>query len=153
MSKLTRAQKEQLKRCIIDCTVRRLTFAEMQQYIKERLQIDISTDYLSHVRSSLRRDSQKLLNVYHKDRFAFIDEVFFKRVKEYENYQNILQNIIANNADKPEVQIKAVAELNDITVSLTNMFQDLPYITRLGVDAFFPPPIAAATSPESSDVN
>lgn len=48
-------QKEQLRRCVIDCTVRHLTFADMQQYIKEKLQIDISTDYLRHVRSSLRQ--------------------------------------------------------------------------------------------------
>ena len=102
----------------------------MQQYVTEKMQVDISIDYLRHVKSSLRKDSQKQLSIYQKDRFAYIEEVFFKRITEYENNQDILRNIIANNADKPEVQIRAVAELNDISV-LMHLRNSTSHITSM----------------------
>lgn len=58
-----------------------------------------------------------------------------------------MRNIIANNADKPEVQIKAVAQLIEITRSLSDMFDGLPLIIKSAVvDAF--PPKSTVTSPK-----
>jgi hypothetical protein len=146
MSKLSQTQKEQLKRCVIDCTVRRLTLSEMHQYIIEKMQVDISTDYLRHIKSSLRKDAIKQLTIYQKDKFAYLDQLFFKRVAELESSQDILRNIIANNADKPEAQIKAVAQLNEITRSLSDMFDALPLIIKSAVVDEFPPLTATATA-------
>jgi hypothetical protein len=135
MSKLTQAQKEQLKRCVIDCIVRRLTLIDTQQYVKQKMHVEISTEYIRHLRSSLKHDLENQLKTYAIDRTAYIDEMVFKRMAELEDNQTILRNIIDNNEDNPEAQIKAVAELNETTVLIANLFELLPQITRLGVDA------------------
>ena len=70
------------------------------------------------------------------DRTAYIDEMVFKRIAELEDNQTILRNIIDNNEDNPEAQIKAVAELNETTILISQLFEMLPSITSLGVDAF-----------------
>lgn len=154
MSKFTQAQKEQLKRCVIESTVRRLTFVEMQQYVKEKMQLEISIDYLGRIKNSLRKDSQKQLSIYHKDKFAFVEEIFFKRVKEYEHYQHILHDIIANSPDNPIAQVKAIHELSEITASLANLFHDLPGILSYGVDSFprTPPTPTTTTTPSESPI-
>ena len=60
----------------------------------------------------------------------------FQRVKELEQNQDILRRIIEHNDDKPEVQVKAVVALNETTVLIRNLFEMLPNICSLGVDAF-----------------
>jgi transposase len=70
MSKLTKEQKEQLKTCVVDSTIRHLTTIEMQQYVREKMGVDISIDYLWHVKSDIKKDSEAELNLYQKDRFA-----------------------------------------------------------------------------------
>jgi hypothetical protein len=135
---LTYAQRESLKKAVLTATIQRLTIAETQQYVKEKLGLDMSPDYIWKIKSNLRKASQNQLVIYQKDRFAYIEELFFKRVAELENNQDILRNIIAKNEDRPEAQIKAVAELNQITVLLGKFFELLPSIARLGIDAFPP---------------
>ena len=153
MVHLTYAQRESLKKVVLTASIQKLTISETQAYIKDKLDFDMSLDYIWRLKSSLRKDSRKQLSIYQKDKFAYMDEVFFKRVEEYQNYQNILYTLIANNKDKPEAQVKAVAEISKITESFINLFQDLPAITRLGVDAFPPPTTTAtATTTESPDL-
>jgi hypothetical protein len=136
MSKLSEAQKEQLKRCVIDCTVRRLTLIDTQQYVKQKMHIEISIEYIRHLRSSLKHDLEDQLKTYAIDRTAYIDEMVFKRIAELEDNQTILRNIIDNNQDNPEAQIKAVAELNETSILISQLFEMLPSITSLSVDAF-----------------
>jgi hypothetical protein len=144
MVHLTYAQRESLKKAVLTATIQRLTIAETQQYVKEKLGFDMPLDYIWRVKANLKKASQNQLSVYQKDKFAYIKEAFFKRVAELENNQDILRNIIAKNGDRPEAQIKAVAELNQITLLLRKLFEMLPFTTRLGIDAF-PSPL----SPES----
>jgi hypothetical protein len=136
MVHLTYAQREALKKVVLTATIQRLTIAETQQYVKEKVGLDMSLDYIWRVKSNLKKASQNQLAIYQKDKFAYIEEIFFKRVAELENNQDILRNIIANNEDRPEAQIKAVAELSQITILLRKIFEMLPSTTRLGVDAF-----------------
>lgn len=136
MVHLTYAQRESLKKAVLTCNIHRLTIAETQQYVKTRLGFDMSLDYIWRLRASLKNDRKKHFEDLQKDRYTFLDESFFKRVAELENNQTILHNIIYNNADNPEAQIKAVTQLNEITVLIHNLFETLPSITKLGIDAF-----------------
>jgi hypothetical protein len=55
--------------------------------------------------------------------------------------QKILHEVIENNADNGEIQIKAVAQLQSITNELETYFMTLPKISRVGamdVDTLFP---------------
>jgi hypothetical protein len=97
----------------------------------------MSLDYLWKLKASLRKESEKQLNIYRKDKFAYIDETFTKRLREFEDNQTILRTIIYSNKDNPEAQIKAVAQLNETTILIHNLFSMLPnLIGGLGVDAF-----------------
>jgi hypothetical protein len=120
----------------MDCAVRRFTSIETQQYIREKIGVDITTDYLRHLKMSLRRDSQKQLRSYQIDRFEYANAMVFKRIAELENNQDILHRIIENNKGNPEVQVKAVAQLNETIMLISDLFEMLPQISNLGMDAF-----------------
>jgi hypothetical protein len=47
---------------------------------------------------------------------------------ELEALQKMLHNIVANNADKPDVQVNAIARLHEISVSLGGLYDILPII-------------------------
>jgi hypothetical protein len=55
--------------------------------------------------------------------------MFFDRVHELETQQQVLWDIINNNEDKPEIQIKTVHELHNLTTSLDNVYRNLPATT------------------------
>lgn len=135
MSKLTQVQKEQLKRCIMDCTIRRLSTIETQKYISDRMQVEISTDYIRHAKMDIKKDSEKQMNAYRKEKFAFLDEIFFTRVEELKLLQKTLHEIIETEEDN-EIRIKAANELTGITTLLSNYYEQLPGMSQLGVEAF-----------------
>ena len=70
---------------------------------------------------SLRRDSQKQLRSYQIDRFEYANAMVFKRIAELENNQDILHRITENNKGNPEVQVKAVAQLNETIMLISDL--------------------------------
>jgi hypothetical protein len=82
LSKLTQAQKEQLKICIINANVKRLSTVETQQYIKEKIGVDIGVDYIWHLRGDIKRDVKKTFEELRKDRYLYLNSIFFDRVDE-----------------------------------------------------------------------
>ena len=112
--KFTNSQKEGYKRLVLDCICARLTTAKFLEYIKTKSngKIQISEDYFKHIKSSLKKDFEKQLEYFHKDRFAFIQSAFFDRLEQFHIQQRILHDIINNNKNKPDVQIRAVHELH-----------------------------------------
>jgi hypothetical protein len=80
MVHLTYAQREPLKKAVLTATIQRLTIAETQQYVKEKLGFEMSLDYIWRIKANLKKASQNQLVIYQKDRFAYIEELFFKRV-------------------------------------------------------------------------
>jgi hypothetical protein len=63
MSNLTQPQKEQLKRIILDSILQRLTTAKTQAHVKDKLGVEITIDYLNHVKMELRHDSKRELDL------------------------------------------------------------------------------------------
>jgi hypothetical protein len=100
------------------------------------MNVELSTEYLRHLRKSLKKDLGKQLQSYQTDRVSYVDAMVFQRVKELEQNQDILRRIIEHNDDKPEEQVKAVVALNETTVLIRSLFEMLPNICSLGVDAF-----------------
>jgi hypothetical protein len=137
MSKLTQIQKEQLKCIILDSTLQRLTTAETQAHVKDKLGVEITIDYLNHVKMELRQDSQKELDHLRKNRFSYMNHLFFERVDEVKKMQRKLWQIITDNeADKPDVAIRSISELHKLSNSLCQMYEMLPVLGRLPSDAF-----------------
>lgn len=59
------------------------------------------------------------------------------RVHEIEAQQRVLWDIVNNNKDKPDVQIKAIHELHALTMNLTNGFRNLPEIAMLQIPSSY----------------
>ena len=137
MSKLTSTQKEQLKRIILDTVLQRLTMAETQAHVKNKLGVEISIDYLNHIKTELKQDSQKELNHLRKNRFSYMNHLFFERADELKNMQHKLWEIITSNQeDKPDIAIKSISELHKLSNSLCQMYEMLPVLGRLPSDSF-----------------
>jgi hypothetical protein len=90
------------------------------------LHVTISPDYVYHVKMQLKRDSVKELSLLAKDRDYYLKNIFFDRVHELEAQQQVLWDIVKDNKDRPEIQIKAIHELHALTINLINGFQNLP---------------------------
>ena len=133
MSKFTKQQRQELKSLVANAMIRRLDVFETQKYIQNRLHITISHDYVYHIKMQLKKDSARELSLLQKDRDYYLKHTFFDRVAELEAQQQVLWDIVNNNKDKPEVQIKAIHELHALTMNLTNGFKNLPEIAMLQV--------------------
>jgi hypothetical protein len=129
MAKLKHVQREELKNCVRESIIRRLTTKEIQRYIKQELDIDLSYDYLLHLRADIKKESEIQMSIYQKDRYAFLDEVFFDRTKELKSMQKSLHEIIDNEEDN-EIRIKAINQLQSITTQLSNYYEQLPQISN-----------------------
>jgi hypothetical protein len=53
---LTYAQRESLKKAVMTATIQRLTVAETKDYATEKLGLEMSFDYIAHVKASLKKD-------------------------------------------------------------------------------------------------
>ena len=133
MSKFTKQQRQGLKSLVADAMIRRLDVFETQKYIQDRLHVTINHDYVYHVKMQLKKDSARELCLLQKDRDYYLKHTFFDKVAELEAQQQVLWDIVNNNKDKPEVQIKAIHELHALTMNLTNGFKNLPEIAMLQV--------------------
>jgi hypothetical protein len=79
MSKWTNEQKQEIKQLTIETIVKRLTAVESQQYISQKLKIQISLDYLNHLKASLKTDMKKELLSLQKDKYLFVESTFVDR--------------------------------------------------------------------------
>jgi hypothetical protein len=102
-AKLTKQQREELKQVVLDGIVHSFTINEIQQFVQGKLNIQLSIDYLKHLKLSLKDDSRKELDYLIKDRMAYIHALFFERLAELKSYPRTLHNIVLRNPDKPEV--------------------------------------------------
>jgi hypothetical protein len=131
MSKLTISQREDLKRLVLDCIIQRLTTQETKERIHHDLQLDISFDYLAHLKASLKNDIKKQLEHLQKDRYALVGEVFFNRRDELIQLQRSLHSIVCKNKDKdPDVAIRAISKLHELSHSIHQLYEGLPAYTE-----------------------
>ena len=59
---------------------------EAQTYVKDKLGVEISIDYLNHIKTELKQDSKKELSHLRKDRFSYMNHLFFERADEVKEY-------------------------------------------------------------------
>jgi BioD-like phosphotransacetylase family protein len=71
---------------------------------------------------------EKRVVISSEDKYLFVESTFVDRKHELEALQKMLHNIVANNADKPDVQVNAIARLHEISVSLGGLYDILPII-------------------------
>jgi hypothetical protein len=139
--KFTDLQKEVFKRLVLDCILQRLTAEESLKYINAKLRgkynLEVGLDHFKHIKTELRQDSKKELDHLRKDRFSYMNHLFFERAEELKNMQRKLWEIVTSNQeDKPDVVIRSIAELHKLSNSLCQMYEMLPVLGRLPSDSF-----------------
>jgi hypothetical protein len=139
--KFNNDQKDLFKRLVLDTILQRLTTDESLDYINTKLKakydIEVGPDYVKHIKAELRQDSQNELNHLRKNRLSYMNHLFFERADELKNMQRKLwQIIIDNEADKPDVAIRSIAELHKLSNSLCQMYEMLPLLGNLPANAF-----------------
>jgi hypothetical protein len=161
-------QKDYIKQLIVECEVQRFTVEESMAYIKEKLKDEISVEHFYHMRRQIRKSLDSKLSYLRKDRTAFIDQLFFRRVRELEMLQKEQWRLYRDNAKNPYLQKDCLRELHQLTITLANMYDALPQLTGLsflhdynGQKSFSeflntdshkgPPPIESKSFPDDSE--
>jgi hypothetical protein len=135
--KLSKIQREELRQHVIDSTVRRLSLKEMQQYIKHKMHgVEISTEYLRHLRADIKKDTETDFNLLRKDKFAYLDALVFDRIKELKLMQNHIYQIMMTEQDN-DIKIRAVDRMQSLTDQIRNIYGDLLHYTTLYTNPTF----------------
>jgi hypothetical protein len=124
-------QKDYLKQLIVECEVQRFTVEESMAYIKEKLKDEISVEHFYYMRRQIKKSLDTKLGYLRKDRTAFIDQLFFRRVSEIEKLQKEQWHLYNDNVDNPHLQKDCLRELHQLTITLANMYDALPRLTGL----------------------
>jgi hypothetical protein len=137
MAKLSRIQREELRQHVIDSTVRRLSLKEMQRYVTHKMNgVEISTDYLRHLRANIKKDTETDFNLLRKDRYAYLDELVFDRVKELKLMQRDVHLIMMTEQDN-DIRLKAVETMQSLTDQIRSIYGDLLHYTTLYTNPTF----------------
>jgi hypothetical protein len=92
-AKLTKQQREELKQVVLDGIVHSFTINEIQQFVQGKLNIQLSIDYLKHLKLSLKDDLIK-------DRMAYIHALFFERLAELKSYPRLAEFYVILTSQK-----------------------------------------------------
>ncbi len=127
----------------------------MQNEVQNKMQITITQDYLRHVKLSIKNDRKQTFEELRKDRYLYINSIFFDRVEELRYMQKVLHQVIETNEDDGDIQIKAVVQLQSITNQLESYYVALPKVykwnLRISIHCFLNP--NTNTNNNSSSLN
>ena len=125
----TLQQREQFKHLVLESVIQRLTLEETQNYIKSKMNIDVSIEWISKTKARLRKECKKRMEYLKKDDFGYTYE-YFEIIHQIDQQHKQLWKIFNENKDRPLIQIKCLSELRDNTITLSNLYDVLPIITR-----------------------
>lgn len=117
-------QKERIRESVVECIVKRYSREETLAYIKDKLGMELMIQDYNRIRGELKRELGTNLKHLQRDKYAYRRE-YFKRIEEVRLIQRNLWKIIDENQDKPDLQKSCLAELNQSTVTLTNLYDSI----------------------------
>src|SRR5690242_19441963 len=131
MRQYTKLQRQDIENLVMYCRLSRLTAAETQQVINDKLGFLLSIDWINKIRNNARTTYRRQLNRMMKEQYEFIfhymeliDEVKNKQNEFWKNYHQIKD---------PISRINSLKEARDQTVLLTDLIEHLPIIAGLAV--------------------
>lgn len=89
----------------------------------------MTRDY-NRIRGELKRDLGTILKHLQRDKYAYRRE-YFKRIEEIRLIQKKLWKIIDENKDKPDLAKSCLAELNQSTVTLGNLYDSIRNLDQI----------------------
>jgi len=121
---LTEEQKENIKDTVVECIIKRYSREETLTYIKDKLGVEIMTHDYNRIRGELKRELGTNLKHLQRDNYAYRRE-YFKRIEEIRLIQKKLWKLIDENQDEPDLQKSCLSELNQSTVTLSNLYKSI----------------------------
>jgi len=121
---LTEEQKENIKDTVVECIIKRYSREETLIYIKDKLGLEIMTHDYNRIRGELKRELGTNLKHLQRDNYAYRRE-YFKRIEEIRLIQKKLWKLIDENQDEPDLQKSCLSELNQSTVTLSNLYESI----------------------------
>lgn len=127
MSKYTRRTQEALQKSVLDCMLMRYSVAQTVEYIERSHHIKVKESMVETWRYRHRKFSKEEYRELMKDDFSYhytfmqrIDELKLLQYKQWDLYQTTPSDFVKHNCLK---------ELHALSVSLANLYHDLPMIS------------------------
>ena len=127
--KFSKKQRDQLKQLVIQCVLSRFTTIEALRHIREKLHVSISERYYFQIKTKITDDTNIQIVYFTKNKDAYLHE-FYERILEIEYLQKKLWELFDNNEEDPEFQVGCIKELRMLTMTLVDLYNILPNITR-----------------------
>ena len=127
----TKLQRQDVENLVVFCKLSRLTVAETQKAIYEKLHLTISEDWISHIRGKTKQGAMKRLKSLQQDQYEFI-LTYMERIDEVKAMQDHFWNNFML-LDDPIDRINSLKEARELTVLLTDLIEHLPIIAGVKV--------------------
>lgn len=122
-------QIENIKDAVVECIIKRYTREETLNYIKDKLGEVVTHDY-NRIKGELKRELGTNLKHLQRDKYAYRRE-YFKRIEEIRLIQKKLWKLIDENQDKPDLARSCLAELNQSTVTLGDLYDSIRNLDQI----------------------
>ncbi len=121
----TNAQKEFVKGIVHNLSLERLTDQEISDYLHNEKKIEIARSTITGIRNQIEKQAKKWYLELRQSSYKYI-AVYKERLDSLLSYQKRLHEIISSTK-KPEIQIRAIAELHSIEMSIFSLLNVIPF--------------------------
>lgn len=128
MPKFTFAQRRQIKDCLVQCRIKRLSREESQAFIRAKTQFELSIRQIDTYIKQLKMTAPKQLEDLRESRWEFLDEVF-KTKDEIEQYIKEAWILFHTSQGDKYLQLNCLKELHQLTLTRSNIIDVLPHYT------------------------
>lgn len=131
----TKEQQNKLKQLVFECSIARLPSNNICQLAHEKLDMEVTENWIGRIKRRLQRDSEKEYNRLVSTNFAFKCE-YIQRIAEIKEIQRKIWEIVNKEehlSQEDLIRLKCLSTLQESTVSLTEFYDALP-----AIDAFKP---------------
>jgi DNA phosphorothioation-dependent restriction protein DptG len=127
----TKLQRQDVENLVIFCKLSRMTLAETQKAVYEKLHLTISEDWISHIRGHTKQGAMGRLKKLQQDQYEFI-LTYMERIDEVKAMQDHFWQEF-NKINDPIERINSLKEARELTVLLTDLIEHLPIIAGVKV--------------------
>lgn len=127
MSKYTKRVQQAVSKSVLDCMLMRYSVAQTAAHIEKVHNIKLKDSMVETWRYRLRKNSREEYKELMKDDFSYhytfmqrIDELKLLQYKQWDLYEATTSDFVKHNCLK---------ELHSLSVSLANLYHDLPMIS------------------------
>ncbi len=125
--KFNKQKREEIQQYVIDCSMMRYSLQQTIDFLYSKTGIKISEAMISKIRARIKRDAQSEFNKLREDQFEYHYQ-FLQRIQELRKCQQI-QYDLYEKSDSDFVRHNCIKEYHALTISLTNLYLDLPSIS------------------------